>query len=84
MVDTCAEWTRALAYIARHGLVWYKGNAYIREDRGTYLVGESGKKIDVHDPSIPGFKRTPYWGMGDTLYQAVLDYQAHSGKGWGS
>lgn len=71
----CAQDVLARAYITRHGLVWSRSSngyfdVYDSDDSG-WTFGIVSEQYGTH-------------GSGTSLYDAVLDYQEKSGKGWGS
>lgn len=74
MIDTASQWVQANAYISRHRLTWQRIAAPITKGKSDLMFF-----FMVEDPNDWHFK-----GYGDSLYEAVLDYQEASGKGWGS
>jgi hypothetical protein len=71
-MENCSQYVLAQAYITRHKLDW------IREPHGGFFVGVllTVDRCYCHWRGPNGF--------GNTLYEAVLDYQEMTGKGWGS
>lgn len=68
---TCAQYSRAMAYLSRHQLdfKWKRVDGYEH-----CVVGYQMDRAVMHR----------IYGIGTDLYEAVLDYQEKSGIGWNS